>query len=68
MCHFQNSEQDYEHVCRRRKRRRDLVSSDCENDEEVSEITMDGTVWQEVKTGYNPGRAPSYNIIGKHQA
>ena len=57
------NEENISNVCRRRKRRRVLVSSDSENDEEVSEIAMDGTVWQEVKTGSNPGRAPSHNIF-----
>lgn len=26
---------------------------------------MDGTVWQEVKIRYNPGRLPGYNIFRK---
>lgn len=57
------NEENISNVRRRRKRRRFLVSSDSENEEEVSEIAMDGTVWQEVKIGSNPGRAPGHNIF-----
>ncbi|XP_076302258.1 uncharacterized protein LOC143220508 [Lasioglossum baleicum] len=47
-------------VRRRRTRRRFLISSDSENEEEASEIAMDGTVGQELKIGSNPGRAPGH--------
>lgn len=57
------NEENISNVRRRRKRRRFLVSSDSENEEEVSEIAMDGTVWHEVKIGSNPGRAPGHNIF-----
>ncbi|XP_050449917.1 uncharacterized protein LOC126850703 [Cataglyphis hispanica] len=57
------NEENISNVRRRRKRRRFLVSSDSENEEEASEIAMDGTVWQEVKIGSNPGRAPGHNIF-----
>ncbi|CAK9803942.1 PiggyBac transposable element-derived protein 4 [Anthophora quadrimaculata] len=57
------NEENISNVRRRRKRRRFLVSSDSENEEETSEIAMDGTVWQEVKIGSNPGRAPGHNIF-----
>lgn len=57
------NEENISNVRRRRKRRRFLVSSDSENEEEVSEIAMDGTVWQEVKIGSNPGRALGHNIF-----
>ncbi|XP_043498666.1 uncharacterized protein LOC122521970 [Polistes fuscatus] len=57
------NEENISNVRRRRKRRRFLVSSDSENEEEVSEIAMDGTVWHEVKLGSNPGRAPGHNIF-----
>ncbi|XP_076302985.1 uncharacterized protein LOC143221419 [Lasioglossum baleicum] len=50
-------------VRRRRKRRRFIVSSDSENVEKASEITMAGTVRQEVKIKTNPGRAPGHNIF-----
>nr|XP_012148086.1 PREDICTED: piggyBac transposable element-derived protein 4-like [Megachile rotundata] len=59
------NEENTSSVRRRRKRRRFLVSSDSENEEEASEIAMDGTVWQEVKIGSNPGRAPGHNIFRK---
>ncbi|XP_017767290.1 PREDICTED: piggyBac transposable element-derived protein 4-like [Eufriesea mexicana] len=57
------NEENISNVRRRRKRRRFLVSSDSENEEEASEIAMDGTVWQEVKIGSSPGRAPGHNIF-----
>ncbi|KAI4473228.1 hypothetical protein M0802_016243 [Mischocyttarus mexicanus] len=59
----EENEENISNVCRRRKRRRVFVCSDSENDEEVREIAMDGTVWQEVKTGSNLGRAPSHNMF-----
>ncbi|XP_076302259.1 uncharacterized protein LOC143220509 [Lasioglossum baleicum] len=54
------NEENISNVRRRRKRRRFLVSSGIENEEEASEIAMVGTVWQEVKIGSNPGRAPDH--------
>ncbi|CAK9833051.1 PiggyBac transposable element-derived protein 4 [Anthophora retusa] len=65
-CIDSNTDEDEENVSnvrRGRKRRRFLVSSDSENEEEVIETAVDGTVWQEVKEGSNPGRAPIHNIF-----
>lgn len=57
------NEENVSNVRRGRKRRRFLVSSDSENEEEVIETAIDGTVWQAVKEGSNPGRAPIHNIF-----
>lgn len=50
-------------VRRGQKRRRFLVSSESENEEEIIDTAIDGTVWQEIKKGSNPGRALIYNIF-----
>lgn len=63
------NEENISNVRRRRKRRRFLVSSDSENEEEASEIAMDGTVWQEVKIGSIILEEHLVIIfLGKHQA
>lgn len=49
-------------IRRGQKRKRFIVSSESENEEEI-ETAMDGTVWQKIKEGSNRGRAPIYNIF-----
>lgn len=57
------NEVDFSDVYTGRKRRRYLVSSDNVKEEEVNEIAIDGTVWQEVKEGSNSRKAPIHNIF-----
>lgn len=57
------NEENVSNIRRGRKRRRFLVNSDNENEEEIIETAIDGTVWQEVKEESNPGRAPIPNIF-----
>ncbi|XP_043498364.1 uncharacterized protein LOC122521585 [Polistes fuscatus] len=64
-CDLFDSDTDEENILnirRGQKRRRFIVSSESENEEEIK-IAMDGTVWQKIKDGSNRGRAPIYNIF-----
>lgn len=63
-CDLFYSDTDEENILnirRGQKRKRFIVSSDSENEEEI-ETAMDGTVWQKIKEGSDRGRAPVYNI------
>ncbi|XP_043506202.1 uncharacterized protein LOC122526712 [Polistes fuscatus] len=64
-CDLFDSETDEENILnirRGQKRKRLIVSSESENEEEI-ETAMNGTVWQKIKEGSNRGRAPIYNIF-----
>ena len=52
-------------IRRRQKRRIFIISSESENEEELTETAIDGTEWQEIKEGSNPGRTEMHNIFGE---
>ncbi|XP_035739262.1 uncharacterized protein LOC118449144 [Vespa mandarinia] len=55
-------EENILNIRRGQKRKRFIVSSESENEEEIG-IATDGTVRQKIKKGFNRGRTPIYNIF-----
>uniref|UniRef100_A0A1B0G696 Uncharacterized protein n=1 Tax=Glossina morsitans morsitans TaxID=37546 RepID=A0A1B0G696_GLOMM len=64
-CDSFDSDTDEENILniqRGQKRKRFIVSSESENEEEI-ENAVDGTVWKKIKEGSNSGRTSIYNIF-----
>ncbi|XP_029054592.2 uncharacterized protein LOC114881875 [Osmia bicornis bicornis] len=60
-----NQEENIVNTRRRQKRMRFLSSSEdeCEENDQNSETSIDGTVWRKIQEGSKPGRSPPHTIF-----